>query len=66
KALLVHGAAALQPSGACSLGFEVDAPKIHQGWGGVDAVASLYGVGGAPGQRRLGFENEVSEHALAT
>jgi hypothetical protein len=66
KALLVHGASALQPSGACSLDYHVDADKIHQGWGGVDAVASLYGAGGSLDQRRLEFENEVSAHALAT
>jgi hypothetical protein len=66
KALLIHGASALQPSGACGYDYRVEADKIHQGWGGVDAPASLYGAGGAPGQRHLEFENEVSAHALAT
>jgi hypothetical protein len=66
KALLIHGAAPLQPSGACSHDYRTEVDKIHQGWGSVDATASLYGAGGSPSLRRLAFENELSAHALAT
>jgi hypothetical protein len=66
KALLINGATPLQPTGSCTPGFETDAHVIHQGWGRVNAVASLYGPGGSPGDRHVAFENEVPGHALET
>ena len=66
KGLLINGAADLSPSGGCDYGLETDAAAIHQGWGFVQAPASLYGPGGTPGQRAIDFEAEVTDHALAT
>jgi hypothetical protein len=66
KALLVNGASDLQPSGGCNYTFDVAESEIHQGWGLVQATASLYGEGGSPTQRKVEFENEISAHAVAT
>jgi hypothetical protein len=66
KALLINGAMDLQPSGGCDYTFETSASEIHQGWGFVQAPASLYGPGGTPGQRTIHLENEVSANAVAT
>ncbi len=66
KALLINGALALQPSGTCSYDFETESAIVHQGWGMVRADRSLYGEGGTPLDRKVGFENEVTDDALAT
>lgn len=66
KALLINGAVDLQPSGGCDYTFETEATRIEQGWGFVQAPASLYGPNGTPGQRNVHFENEVSTNAVAT
>jgi hypothetical protein len=66
KALLVNGAEAIEPSGPCDYDFETDASVVHRGWGLVRADRSLYGAEGTPELRDVGFENEVTAHALAT
>jgi hypothetical protein len=66
KALLINGARDLQPSGACDYVFETDTAPIHEGWGLVQALDSLYGPGGSPTRRAVEFESEVSANAVAT
>ncbi len=65
KGLLINGARELLPS-ACNYTFNVAQSTIHQGWGFVQATASLYGPAGSPAQRNVEFENEETANAVAT
>jgi serine protease AprX len=66
KALLINGAEAIEPSGACDYTFETNATTVHRGWGLIRADASLYGPDRDPDLRDVLFENEDTSHALAT
>ncbi|HUU58744.1 MAG TPA: S8 family serine peptidase [Phycisphaerae bacterium] len=66
KALLINGARALQPGGSCKYGFDTRASEIHQGWGQAQAPDSMYGRGGSPSERSVGFENEFAKRSVAT
>jgi len=66
KAMLINGAVAIEPSGGCGYTFETDATQIHRGWGRVKADDTLYGASGTPMLRDVAFENEVTDHAVAT
>jgi hypothetical protein len=64
KAMLINAARDLQPAG-CDYTFEVDQTEVHEGWGFVQAVDTLYGPSGTPSNRRIEFENEVTANAVA-